>query len=291
MSNSPQNSLITVSQAGRTIETLSTKFVTFVRLMKQAKIALQLPASDLPFGQAMSWLIKAEEVALEIGDYELLTVSGAYIDLILVASTKSQQLALNCGHILRQHRELVIAVESALGRLAHCRRQHAHATSTLPCTVLEAQGHAEQLVQMVTRHLDEASTPTNAELLNRFLSNLNDVRNLIFPLTPKLASDFRSDRETLNLIGIAVLGASYSTNRFFNFLSDYEKAATFCRWSEIILRDVDNREAFVLGQVDRADLSNALRRAQVSLSASSFSMSKFYLDTAKKILKTLDAKI
>jgi hypothetical protein len=279
------------SQQTRTPETASAKLATFENLMEQAKQALRLPELDLPFGQAISWLIKAEEVAVEIGENDLQTVADAYVDLILVASTKCQQLALNCGHILRQHRDLVIAVEAALRRLAGCRRQQTKVAATLPCAVLEAQGHAEQLVKMVTRHTEAGIIYTDAELLNRLLSNLGDVRDLIFPLTKKAASDFRSDNQTLNLIGTAVINASYSINRFFYFLCDYEKAAAFCRWSGMILHDVDNQKAFVLGQGDRASLHKALRRAQSSLSAKDFSMSKFHLDTAKKILKQLKAEV
>jgi hypothetical protein len=291
MSHSPQNSPSSTSQATLTTETASAKLATFENLIEKAKIALRFPEGYLPFGQAISWLIKAEEVAGEIGENDLQRVSDAYVDLILDASTRCQQLALTCGHILRQHRDLVIAVEAALHRLAGCRRQQAKAVSHLPCAVLEAQGHAEQLVKMVSRHTDAGIIYTDAELLNRLLSNLDDVRDLVFPLTKKVASDFRSDQQTLNLIGTAVLNASYSINRFFDFLSDWEKAASYCRWSGIILHDVDNRQSFVLGQVDRASLSNALRRAQSSLSARDFQMSKFHLGTAKKILRTLNAEI
>ncbi|MDR3613206.1 MAG: hypothetical protein P4L53_06550 [Candidatus Obscuribacterales bacterium] len=279
------------SQQTSTSETASAKLATFENLMEKSKQALRLPDGDLPFGQAISWLIKAEEVAVEIGENDLQTVSDAYVDLILLASTKCQQLALNCGHILRQHRDLVIAVEAALRRLAGCRRQQTNIASKLPCAVLEAQGHAEQLVKMVSRHIDAGIIYTDAELLNRLMSNLEDIRELIFPLTKKAASDFRSDSQTLNLIGTAVVNASYSINRFFLFLCDYEKAAAFCRWSGMILHDVDNQREFVLGQVDRASLHKALRRAQSSLSTKDFSNSKFHLDQAKKILRTLKAEV
>jgi hypothetical protein len=291
MSNSPQASSSSTPQAVQTTETASAKLATFENLMEKAKQALRLPEGDLPFGQAISWLVKAEEVALEIGENDLQTVSDAYVDLILVATTKCQQLALNCGHILRQHRDLVIAVEAALRRLAGCRRKQTKVAHTLPSAVLEAQGHAEQLVKMVTRHTDAGIIYADAELLNRLLFDLDAVRDLMFPLTKKAASDFRSDRQTLNLIGTAVINASYSINRFFRFLCDYEKAAAFCRWSGVILHDVDNNKDFVLGQVDRASLHKALRRAQSSLIAEDFAMSKFHLDAAKKILRSLKAEV
>lgn len=281
MSNSDQPS---------TTENVDNKLSTLENLLEKATQSLRLPESDLPFGQAISWLTKAEFVAIEIGDGKIQTVADAYVELTLVACTKSQQLALNCGNILRQHRDLAIAIEASLRRLVGCRSKQASTKATLPSALLEAQGHAEQLVRMVSHHVKGNILYTDADLLSRLLSNLDEIRNLLFPLTTKVASDYRSDTQSLNLIGTALSNASASIYRWVNFLSDYEKASVCCRFAGQMVYDVDNRKEFVLGQVDRSSLERSIHLAGISLSQNDYKKSKFHLEAAIKILRKINAE-
>ena len=269
-------------------DTAAQKIQTFNELLLQSTQITHQSDNPLPYGQKLAWLNKALDLAFESSEPEMLNkVTEYYTALTIRAALEGQHYALHSGHIYRRHHELAIAVATGNARLVTIRRYQLERSHSLPSALIQAQGHADYALHLVTEHEARNSPYTSAELLDDFLTELDIVLQILGGFAGANVSAMRSDRETLNLIGTATQNASFSIFRIFSCMSEWKKASIYCKWCLHLLDEISNQPDFILSQAQRATLQFAFRLAQSKLEKKNYKASQFHFDAAKAILRDL----
>jgi len=203
------------------------------------------------YAECLNWLKQADSLTAG-NDEAQKSHRDSYARLITACAAQGITIALHCGNIIPEHRELANVIDRAANALAEKHRSPALAADPLAAVIL---GFSNQLSTRLNRVLAIERGFTSAEKLDGVLDNLFDLIKFAVRIDRFSEEALPGACDRLASAAIAVDNADCNIGWFF---SDWDKAELFCRRAAQWVTHNDDTPGKVDPDFDDSDASEAV---------------------------------
>lgn len=247
-------------------------------LLAMGEFSQAFDARDYP--ECLNWLKQADSLTAG-NDEAQKSHRDSYARLITACASKGITIALHCGNITGEHRELADVIDKAANALAEKHRSPALQADPVAAVIL---GFSNQLSTRLNRVLAIERGHTSAEKLDGVLDNLFDLIKFAVQLDRYSEEALPGICDRLASAAVAVDNADCNIGWIF---SDWDKAELFCRRAAQWLSHNDHTPGKVDPDFDDSDAGEAI----AALNKAAEAIKVHHKKKSKKLLALAEAAL